>query len=296
VCKKEEIQSLKPDNLRIVAFNEILTSDAAMPYEIDRNKEDLPLSAFVRKARELLENENGFFLMVEGGKIDWACHDNDGATTVRELLAFNEAVMEAVRFYEEHPEETLILVTADHETGSLNLRSDSAVSPTSIALLAFQKMSLDLFSDTVLKPYWSGLATKKPMLSDLLPLIRENFGLRILLRNEREELNRKVREGDIGARRKLELSLSAPDTEILEEALAAGRGAFEDAVIRILNNKAGLSWGGGGHSAALLPVFAIGRGQESFGGVYDNTDIAMKLAALMGLELGSLPLQPGQKP
>lgn len=292
VDKKEEFLSLKPDNRRIVAFNEILDTDAAMPYEIDRNTEDLSLAAFVHKSLELLDNENGFFLMVEGGKIDWACHDNDGATTVREVLAFNEAVMEAVHFYERHPDETLIIVTADHETGSLNLVSDSAASPTSIALLAFQKMSLDLFSDTVLKPYWSGLEAKKPTLSDLMPIIEDYFGLRIMPRDEREELSRKVREGDISAHRKIELSLSVKEREAMEKALAAGRRTFEDIVIRILDNKAGLSWGSGGHSAALLPVFAIGRGEESFGGVYENTDIAKKLAVLMELELDFSPLQP----
>jgi alkaline phosphatase len=291
VTTRDEFQSLQPDGRRIIAFNEIQADSAAMPYEIDRSPDDLPLAAFVRKAIDLLENEQGFFLMAEGGKIDWACHDNDGATAVREVLAFNEAVKEALRFYEEHPDETLIIVTADHETGALGLQSDSATSSTSIALLSYQKKSLEVFSETVLKPYWAEGGVKQGELSDLLPVIEENFGLHILSRGEREQLSREYRDGDKEARRKIELGLSPEEKASLDKAFAAAdRRTFEDTVIRILNNKAGLSWAGDSHSAALLPVFAIGRGQESFGGTYDNTDIAKKLAALLGLELGPLPV------
>ena len=64
-------------------------------------------------------NDKGFFIMVEGGKIDWACHDNDALTAIYELNAFNEAIKKAYKFYLKYPENTLILVTADHETGGM---------------------------------------------------------------------------------------------------------------------------------------------------------------------------------
>ena len=63
--------------------------------------------------------------MVEGGMIDWACHANDAATAVAETLAFRDAVAEAVHFADAHPDETLIIVTADHETGGLTAATGS---------------------------------------------------------------------------------------------------------------------------------------------------------------------------
>ena len=290
VNTRDKFRALKPNGQRVIAFNEILADSSSIPYEIDRGRDDLPLAAYVSKAMELLDNDEGFFIMVEGGKIDWACHDNDGATAIRGILAFNEAVKEALLFYQKHQDETLIIVTADHETGVLGLASDSATSVTSIALLSYQNKSMEVFSETVLQPYWAESGPERGALSELLPAIEENFGLHTITRDERQQLSREYREGDMGARRKIELGLLPEETAALEAAFATGeRKAFEENITRILNGKAGLSWGGDGHSAAPLPVFVIGRGQESFGGCYDNTDIARKLAALLEVELGPLP-------
>ena len=79
---------------------------------------------FTAKAIELLEGEDGFFIMVEGGKIDWACHANDAASTIHETIEFSNAIDVAIEFYKAHPEETLIVVTADHETGVWRLVTD----------------------------------------------------------------------------------------------------------------------------------------------------------------------------
>ena len=60
--------------------------------------------------------------MVEGGKIDWACHGNDACHRVlRKLSDLDNAVKVAYEFYKKHPKETLIVVTADHETGGMSL-------------------------------------------------------------------------------------------------------------------------------------------------------------------------------
>ena len=72
-------------------------------------------------ALEFLGDEQPFFIMVEGGEIDWAAHSNKTMATVHEVLDFNRAVEVALKFYEAHPDETLIVVTADHETGGVTL-------------------------------------------------------------------------------------------------------------------------------------------------------------------------------
>lgn len=92
-----------------------------LPYEMD-GLEDLPsLSEMTQKALELLENiSTGFFLMVEGGRIDHAAHANDIERLVREVAQFDRAVEEVVRWAQGRYD-TLILVTADHETGGLQV-------------------------------------------------------------------------------------------------------------------------------------------------------------------------------
>lgn len=74
-----------------------------------------------RKAIELLrQDEKGFFLMVEGSQIDWAGHDNNLAYTVEEMLDFDRAVGEALKFAEKDGH-TLVIITGDHETGGLSV-------------------------------------------------------------------------------------------------------------------------------------------------------------------------------
>ena len=72
------------------------------------------------KALEMLDNENGFFLMIEGSQIDFACHDNDSATLVEEMRDFNKAINVVLDFAEKDGN-TLVVVTADHETGGLTI-------------------------------------------------------------------------------------------------------------------------------------------------------------------------------
>ncbi|WP_276327726.1 alkaline phosphatase [Dehalobacterium formicoaceticum] len=78
------------------------------------------LSQMTDKGLEVLANEeDGFFLMVEGGQIDWAAHANDLDNTIGETLAFDDAVKAALDFQAKNPD-TLVVVTADHETGGLD--------------------------------------------------------------------------------------------------------------------------------------------------------------------------------
>ncbi|MFI3239100.1 MAG: alkaline phosphatase [Bacteroidales bacterium] len=73
----------------------------------------------------LSKNENGFLLMVEGSQIDWVCHGNDAEGTLAEVMDFNDCVNIAMDFADNNPG-TLVVVTADHETGGLSLVSGDA--------------------------------------------------------------------------------------------------------------------------------------------------------------------------
>jgi alkaline phosphatase len=111
----------KKDADRIVLINKEGSEDCC-PYALGRPEGALTLPQIVDAAITVLErNPKGFFLMAEGGLIDWAAHSQDLAGTIFEVLDFDNAIAVANAFYERHPDETLIVVTADHETGGLAL-------------------------------------------------------------------------------------------------------------------------------------------------------------------------------
>ncbi len=281
---KEEFQRLKPGTGKVWAINQNLTRHSALPYEIDRPPEDLTLADFTRKAISMLDNPSGFFIMVEGGKIDWACHDNDAAAAIHEMLAFSSAVEEAVDFYHEHRNETLIVVASDHETGGMLLGSGRVPAGLKLNLLSYQKMSLDLFNQQIVKPYLDAAPEETRRLDDLWPDIQKTFGFSRSGGHEQEALRQKAEQRDPVAQDKLKLVLSPEEWKELEAALSEPGGySLAFAAVKILNDKAGISWGSGGHTALPVPVFALGAGSEIFQGSYDNTDIAKKLFGIMGL-------------
>lgn len=102
----------------------------AMAYEIDRDRVRQPSLAEMTSAalRGLSKKSKGFFLMVEGGKIDWAGHSNDLATVVVETLALDEAVGVGLEFQKTHAD-VLLLVTGDHETGGLTFPANFDLTP-----------------------------------------------------------------------------------------------------------------------------------------------------------------------
>ena len=121
----------------------------SIPYAIDRQKNDLTLQDITRAAIHFLSQKDtdGFFLMVEGGKIDWACHSNDAATAFKEVIDMDNAIKVAYEFYEQHPDETLIIITADHETGGIVLGTGKYELRTD--LLKYQKQSAGAFSKMI---------------------------------------------------------------------------------------------------------------------------------------------------
>lgn len=120
ICGMDEFEEKK--NAEKILLVKEKDSDDICDYALGREADELSLPKIVTAAIEVLEkNPNGFFLMAEGGLIDWTAHSNDLAGTVFEILDFDEAISVAYKFYEKHPDETLIVVTADHETGGPSL-------------------------------------------------------------------------------------------------------------------------------------------------------------------------------
>jgi len=117
----DEYDAKKGSADKMILFQKGEKKNNDLPYVAEREDGDLSLPQVVESAVDFLNNQDGFFLMVEGGKIDWAAHSNDLAGTIFEMLDFDQAIAAAYEFYKQHPDETLIVVTADHETGGVTL-------------------------------------------------------------------------------------------------------------------------------------------------------------------------------
>ena len=211
---------------------------------------------WLKKATDLgitrLTNPAGFFMMIEGGRIDYFCHYNDAGSFVAELLDFNAAVQSALAFYAQHPQETLILVTADHETGNVSFTEGDR------AALLKQTISSDICDDTLVQQC---LANKTPF-EEALPLFASAFGLDTLTPEETAKLQQAYEKTYFGNQ-----SGNNSDEEY---------GTYEPittACIDLVAARAGLFFGSGGHTGKDVPVYAIGVGSEFFAGSYENTNL-----------------------
>ena len=112
--------------------------------------EILALADIVEAGIATINNDDkGFFMMVEGGKIDWSCHANDAATSIMDTLAFSDAVQVAIDFAAAHAGETLIIVTGDHETGGMTIGFATTAYDTHFAYLQNQIVSFQTFTERV---------------------------------------------------------------------------------------------------------------------------------------------------
>ncbi len=109
------------DARRVVWIQQSGKNSSQLPYKVDRDDDDMELPDMLEETIEWMEENRAerFIVMAEGGLIDWASHDNNARRVAGEVEDLIDTVEEALDFYEDHPNETLIIVTADHETGGL---------------------------------------------------------------------------------------------------------------------------------------------------------------------------------
>ncbi len=303
---------------KLIAMNTVVDKDAAMYYTLDQRARDhVTIAEYVTRGISVLDNPSGFLMMVEGGKIDWACHANDAAASIHDTLALDEAVSEAVKFYEDHPRETLIVVTGDHETGGMTIGFAGTQYSSFVDKVEHQKMSYIEF-DKKLAEYRNTHGAGDARLEDLLPTIKEAFGLYVMPGQEQEALEKAIAAGKAegaaddlkkaakDAEKKLKQSLALTELEIkvLRDALAQSMlpekerarddhtyllyGGYEPLSVKlttILNNKSGIGWTSYSHTGVPVQTSALGVGAEMFNGYYDQTDIHKKVMKIAGLDI-----------
>lgn len=117
---EDEFEAKSGECDKLVFIQESGRKTSAANYTTDgQKKEDIGLGEMMELALEYLGDKKPFFMMCEGGEIDWCAHGNNTMPMVEAVMNFDDAVAEAYEFYLAHPDETLIVVTADHETGGV---------------------------------------------------------------------------------------------------------------------------------------------------------------------------------
>lgn len=295
-----EAEALTAEDGKAIVIAETLADSDALSYENDRAEGEWALADYVEKGIEVLDNENGFFMMVEGGKIDWACHANDAGSTIADTIALDQAVAEAVEFYEEHPEETLILVTGDHETGGLTIGFAGTDYDTFLTNISNQKISYAKYDSDYVAAYKENGTDFDTVMAD----VTELFGLTAPSEDQVEteavmdSKDQHPESDDTGSLEltqyeydKLKAAYETTMARTGEEEIGQEEyllyGSYEPLTVtitHILNNKSGINFSSYAHTGLPVAVFAQGTGQELFDGYYDNTAIYNKLAELTGVE------------
>ena len=276
-----DAEAVTREDEKVVLIDEHLADSDAMDYDMDRAEGEWALKDYVAKGIEQLDNETGFFMMCEGGKIDWACHANDAGATVTDTLALADAVQVAIDFAREHPAETLIVVTGDHETGGLTIGFAGTDYDTYLSLLSSQKISFAKYDSD----YVSAYKTSKTSFEDVLKDIEALFGLKTQ-GDEGDKLVLTDYEKSL-LKTAYEKSINEKDTGMAQQQEYVSYGTYEPLTVtitHILNNKSGVSFTSYSHTGLPVGVFAEGVNAQEFKGYFDNTAIYTKLANMLNVK------------
>ncbi len=271
--KEYQKKGRKADKLILLqsdAQNEKLGNER-VPYGMDQTKDDLTLEQMVRAGINYLTSKenDGFFFAIEGGLIDWACHRNDIGNVINEVLDMDKAVKVAYEFYQQHPDETIIVISADHETGGLVMGTGPYELHTD--LLKYQRCSIDELKWLLNEQYKK--APKKFTWTAVEKQLRELMGF-----GSGITLNQK--QSDRLQNRWNAIEKAMQDNDKVKERI----NDLCETTKHILSEVAMISWASGGHSNGYVPIYAIGPGTEVFQGRIDNIEIAPAMAKIAGYE------------
>jgi len=239
-----------------------LFKDGAHPYDLDRDPEEVPsLSEMTQKALDRLsQDKNGFFLMVEGSKIDWSAHGNDAVGCITEYLAFDKAVKIVMDFAKKNGE-TTVIVLPDHGNSGFTIgRRD---------LPRYDKATKDdLFRNV----------SKYKMTSEGLE--------KLLLKTKPEDFKNVFKENtDIDlSEEELELLMSSKNYKEADYMKKSNSVNMGSSIVNIMNSRTYFGFTTGGHTGEEVFLAAYHPKGDLPIGMNTNVEINQYLAAALGIK------------
>lgn len=284
VADSHELEQIKPGaNSKILG----LFGATAFPLAIDRQPQKVKgiprLGEMTAKALEVLSrNPEGFFLMVEAGQIDWAAHANDAAGVLHEMLEMEEALGVVLKFAEANPE-TLVVLTADHDTGGLAIAYNNFNPPTPVQLASGETWKSKYnFNERAI---FERMARQS---KSFFRMVLDSKGDPASLKRELEQNSAfTITEEQAAMVLAKEPSLGYPVPREFTEFYVYGSMNSSAILGRILGREMGTAWAVGTHTHTPVMIMAQGPMAEKFRGLLDNTDVAKILAKAWGGELPS---------
>lgn len=262
--------SYKPVKGRVICLGDDLDQSCLAP-AIDRKEGQTELADFTAAAIDHLNSisPRGFFLMVEGGQIDYTCHSRDAAGTVAEINDMAKSVGLALEFAAKHPKETLILVTSDHETGGCCIGGGHYDFKPEI--LQYQKCSKNALTDKLYALYEKEETVSWPSVKNVL---RKELGLWDKVEVEEsfeKKLTLAYKETYLDGTRDEDIDLYSSNANLAKLA-----------VDYLATKQAGVTWAFSSHSGAQVGLFVYGAKANAFLGCRDNTEVPKLIAKLAG--------------
>ena len=239
-----------------------LFDHVGLPWALD-DSDPHRLSTMTKAAIKQLENDQGYFILIEASLIDWAGHDNDIAGAMAEMTDLAITMQYLEKYSEQHPD-TLIILTADHSTGGLTVGANGIYewkpeilramnqSPKAIATL--------LSKSTITQHHLSKLLNFTVTESEVALIKKAKTDAIAQLANY-EQLDEDDR-----------VKIKKPSKSRI----------ISGAITKLIDLRTNTGWTSGGHTAIDVPVHALGKNSEMFAGHLDNTDIAQNIFKLLG--------------
>lgn len=232
-----------------------LFADEAMAYEMDRPAEEPSLAEMTQKAIDLLsQDEDGFFLMVEGSKVDWAAHANDPIGLISDINAFDDAVGVALNFAKADGN-TLIVAATDHANSGISIGNENTTGN-------YDKMPLEDMVGPLKKATLTGEGIEAHLNADrsnVVDVMAQYYGID---------------------------DLTEEEVQTIKEAEA---GSMNYAVGPMMGRRANIGFTTGGHTGGDVALYVYNPANiDVLSGTVLNTDIAWYMAKAFGLDLNAL--------
>ncbi|WP_206486390.1 alkaline phosphatase [Thalassotalea sp. G2M2-11] len=246
----QQLSSL-PANQPIIG----LFADKGLPWAIDDSDKNR-LSTMTKAAIKQLENEQGYFMLIEASQVDWAGHSNDINSAMAEVADL-AATIEYLESYVKQSPDTLVVLTADHSTGGLTIGANGLYEWRPQLLREMTQ------STQTIAEYFS----MNQITAESLSKHMANISI------SAQEAD-KIVAAKKNAQEKLNAYLSMSKEQQQSQAKPIVEKAIYQALNKLIDAKTNTGWTGGGHTAVDVPVYSFGAGHQQFSGKIDNTDIA----------------------